>query len=142
MKIGDLARLTGTKVETIRYYELIALLPAPARTASNYRAYGNEHRQRLAFVRRARDLGFSLDQVRELLGLSDKRDQSCEAVDVMARTHRDTVDRKVAELRALRKELDRMIGECGHGVVADCHIIEALAEADPKMRSENDSQNT
>jgi DNA-binding transcriptional MerR regulator len=132
MKIGDLSRLTGTKVETIRYYEQIGLLPAPARTASNYRDYGNEHRQRLAFVRRARDLGFTLEQVRELLGLSDKREQSCEAVDVIARAHRDMVDRKISELRALRTELDRMIGQCGHGVVADCHIIEALAEAGPK----------
>jgi DNA-binding transcriptional MerR regulator len=132
MKIGDLSRLTGTKVETIRYYEQIGLLPAPARTASNYRDYGNEHRQRLAFVRRARDLGFTLEQVRELLGLSDKREQSCEVVDVIARAHRDMVDRKISELRALRTELDRMIGQCGHGVVADCHIIEALAEAGPK----------
>jgi DNA-binding transcriptional MerR regulator len=133
MKIGDLSRLTGTKVETIRYYEQIGLLPAPARTASNYRDYGSEHRQRLAFVRRARDLGFTLEQVRELLGLSDKREQSCEAVDVIARAHRHTVDRKIAELRALRTELDRMIGQCGHGMVADCHIIEALAEAEPKF---------
>jgi Cu(I)-responsive transcriptional regulator len=136
MKIGELARLTGTKVETIRYYELIGLLPAPARTAGNYRAYGNEHRQRLAFVRRARDLGFSLDQVRELLGLADKRDQSCDAVDQIARAHRDTVDRKIAELRALRKELDRMIGQCRHGVVADCLIIEVLADADIKTKCE------
>ena len=136
MKIGDLARLTGTKVDTIRYYELIGLLPAPARTAGNYRAYGNEHRQRLAFVRRARDLGFSLDQVRELLGLADKRDQSCDAVDRIARTHRDTVDRKLAELRALRKELDRMIGQCRRGVVADCLIIEVLADTDIKPKCE------
>jgi DNA-binding transcriptional MerR regulator len=136
MKIGDLARLTGTKVETIRYYELIGLLPAPARTAGNYRAYGNEHRQRLAFVRRARDLGFSLDQVRELLGLADKRDQSCDAVDQIARAHRDTVDRKIAELSALRKELHRMIVQCRRGVVADCLIIEVLADTDIKPKCE------
>ena len=97
-------------------------------------SYADEHRQRLAFLRRARDLGFSLDQVRELLGLADKRDQSCNAVDQIARTHRDTVDRKIAELRALRKELDRMIGQCRHGVVADCLIIEGLADADIKTK--------
>jgi DNA-binding transcriptional MerR regulator len=124
MKIGDMARLTGTRVETIRYYEKIGLLLPPARTAANYRCYDDEHRQRLAFVRRSRDLGFSLDQVRELLGLADNRDQSCDAVDLIARAYRDTVDRKIAELSALRKELHRMIVQCRHGVVADCLIIE------------------
>ena len=67
MKIGELARATTTKVETVRYYEKIGLLPTPARTASNYRAYGSEHLARLSFIRRARDLGFTLEAVRELL---------------------------------------------------------------------------
>ncbi|PWG01981.1 MerR family transcriptional regulator [Sphingosinicella humi] len=130
MKIGELGAATVTKVETIRYYEQIGLLPPPARSPSNYRSYGPEHLQRLAFIRRARDLGFPLDQVRELLSLADDKDRSCEAVDEIARAHRATVKRKMAELRALGDELDRLIGQCGHGVVADCRIIEALADVE------------
>lgn len=125
--IGELAKATGTKVETIRYYERIGLLPAPARTGGNYRAYAAEHLGRLSFVRRARDLGFSLDQVRELLGLADQKDRSCEAVDEIAREHLAEVDRKIADLGALRRELDNLIGQCRCGTIADCRIIEALA---------------
>lgn len=130
MKIGQLGSATGTKVETIRYYEQIGLLPPPARSASNYRSYGHEHLQRLAFVRRARDLGFPLDQVRELLSLSDDKGRSCEAVDEIARAHLATVKRKVTDLGALGSELERLIGQCGHGVIGDCRIIEVLADVD------------
>ncbi len=83
LTIGKLASATGTKVETIRYYEQIGLLPAPARSAGNYRTYEGEHLRRLSFIRRARDLGFSIDQVRELMGLAGRREQSCMAVDVI-----------------------------------------------------------
>ena len=76
LTIGKLASATGMKVETIRYYEQIGLLPAPTRSAANYRTYEQEHLRRLSFIRRARDLGFSIDQVRELMGLADRRDQS------------------------------------------------------------------
>lgn len=125
--IGDLAKATGTKVETIRYYERIGLLPAPARTEGNYRAYSFEHVGRLSFIRRARDLGFTLDQVRVLLSLSDQKDQSCETVDQIAREHLAEVDQKIADLRSLRRELATIIGQCGQGTIADCRIIEALA---------------
>lgn len=81
MKIGELASAAATKVETVRYYEKIGLLPPPARTSANYRAYGNDHLARLSFIRRARDLGFTLEAVRELLTLSDDKAQSCDAVD-------------------------------------------------------------
>lgn len=124
--IGDLARATDTKVETIRYYERIGLLPAPARTAGNYRSFRVKHLNRLSFIRRARDLGFSLAQVRALLGLSDQRDRSCTDVDAIAREHLAEVRRKIADLTALRRELDSIISQCGHGTVADCRIIEAL----------------
>lgn len=127
MKIGELASATATKVETVRFYEKIGLLPLPARTAANYRAYGSEHMARLSFIRRARDLGFTLDAVRELLKLSDDKAQSCEAVDSVARIHLDEIDRKIGDLTALRAELDRVIGSCRHGTVADCKIIETLA---------------
>jgi Cu(I)-responsive transcriptional regulator len=125
--IGHLARVTGTKVETIRYYERIGLLPVPARTAGNYRVYSEEHFQRLSFIRRARHLGFSIEQVRDLLGLSDQRDRPCEAVDTIAREHLAAVDRKIAYLQALRRELGSLISQCGCGTIANCRIIEALS---------------
>jgi Cu(I)-responsive transcriptional regulator len=126
MQIGELARATSTKVETIRFYEKIGLLAAPARTAGNYRDYGSGHLARLSFVRRARDLGFTLDQVRELLALSDDRNRPCSAVDAVAREHLAEIDRKVADLRALRRELDELISQCSQGAVSECRIIEAL----------------
>ncbi len=127
--IGDLARATATKVETVRYYERTGLLPSPPRTGGNYRAYGPDHLARLSFIRRARDLGFPIEQVRALLDLADQRDRPCEAVDVIAREHLAEVDRKLADLAALRRELDSMIGQCRQGTVAECRIIEALAPA-------------
>jgi Cu(I)-responsive transcriptional regulator len=126
-RIGDLARLTGTKVETIRYYERLGLLPPPARTGGNYRAYSRGHLERLSFVRRGRDLGFSLDEVRELLRLSDDRSQSCAEVDRIAQAHLVEVERKLADLKALGAELRRLIDQCQRSTVAECRIIEALA---------------
>lgn len=129
MKIGELAMATATKVETVRYYEKIGLLAPPARSASNYRSYGSEHLARLSFIRRARDLGFTLEAVRELLALSDDSEQSCEAVDLIASIHLADVERKIADLTALRSELGRVLGSCRHGTIADCKIIESLAPA-------------
>jgi Cu(I)-responsive transcriptional regulator len=127
MKIGELARATATKVETVRYYEQIGLLPPPARTAANYRSYGSDHLARLSFIRRARDLGFALQAVRELLSLTDDKSQSCAAVDLIASAHLKDVDRKISDLSALRSELQRMLGSCSQGTVAECKIIETLA---------------
>lgn len=127
--IGELAKATGTKVETIRYYERIGLLAAPDRTAGNYRSYSGDDLARLSFIRRARELGFTLDQVRALLGLSGKHDSACGAVDVIAREHLETVERKIADLEALRTELRDLIGRCKHGSIADCRIIAALSPA-------------
>ncbi len=125
--IGDLSKATGTKVETIRYYEQIALLPKPARRANNYRSYDAAHAGRLSFIRRARDLGFSLEQVRNLLGLSDQKDRSCESVDAIAGAHLGEIDRKIADLKALRSELASLMRQCQGGTIAECRIIEALA---------------
>ncbi len=127
LAIGELARRTSTKVETIRYYERIGLLATPTRTAGNYRSYNSEALGRLSFIRRSRDLGFPLAQVRALLDLADQRTKPCDAVDAIAREHRDEIDRKIADLQALRRELDNMINHCRHGTVADCRIIEALS---------------
>jgi Cu(I)-responsive transcriptional regulator len=132
LSIGELGRLTGTKVETIRYYERIGLLTAPERTAGNYRAFGAEQLSRLSFIRRSRDLGFSLDQVRALLDLSDDRSRPCEAIDAIAKEHLAEVDRKIADLRALRRELGNMIDRCRCGTVADCRIVEALSPQHPR----------
>lgn len=129
LSIGELAQATGTKVETIRYYERIGLLPVPARTGGNYRAYARHHLERLSFIRRGRYLGFSLDEVRELMRLSDDRAQSCAEVDRIARVHLSEVERKLADLAALGVELRQLIGQCQHGTVAECRIIEALAPA-------------
>ncbi|QIG78564.1 MerR family transcriptional regulator [Stakelama tenebrarum] len=127
LTIGELGKATDTKVETIRYYERISLLPKPLRTAGNYRAYGETELGRLSFIRRARDLGFPLDQVRALLSLSDDRTRDCATVDALARDHLAEVERKIADLTALRRELAEVIGSCRGGTVADCRIIEALA---------------
>ena len=125
--IGALARATGTKIETVRWYEKVGLLPPPARSAGNYRAYGEAHLGRLSFIRRARELGFSLEQIRTLLGLVGQPDLPCEAVDAIAREHLAEVERKIADLQALRRELDSLIGQCGCGTVSECRIVEALA---------------
>ncbi len=130
LTIGNLARQTGVKVETIRYYERIGLLPRPARTASgNYRSYSHAQLNRISFVRRARDLGFTLDQIRALLALADQRGHDCADVDAIARAHLGEVERKIADLTALRRQLRELIGSCSRGVVADCRIIEALSPA-------------
>ncbi|WP_061937593.1 helix-turn-helix domain-containing protein [Aureimonas sp. AU22] len=127
LTIGMLARATGTKVETIRFYERNGLLPAPARTNGNYRSYERSHLDRLIFIRRARDLGFSLDRIRRLLALSDDREQSCEAVDVLARQHLAEVQAKIDDLRAMQRELDCLLDQCRCGTVADCRIIGTLS---------------
>lgn len=127
LTIGHLSRETGTKVETIRFYEKNGLLPEPGRTEGNYRAYDRTHLNRLSFIRRARDLGFSLDQVRNLLKLADDREQSCAAVDAIANEHRAQVEQKIADLQALKAELDRIIDRCTCGTVAECRIIETLS---------------
>lgn len=127
LSIGEVAKATGTNVETIRYYERIGLLPEPGRTAGNFRIYTLSHAHRLSFIRRARRLGFSIDQVRDLLSLSDQRTRPCDAVDAIAREHLAEVDRKIADLQAMRRELGNLISQCGCGTVADCRIIEALS---------------
>ena len=134
-RIGDLARTTGTKVETIRWYEKQGLLPRPTRTAGNYRTYSKQELVRLSFIRRARDLGFSLDQVRALLELAENRESDCASVDCLVAEHLAEIDRKVADLNALRGELSALLSSCRGGKVADCCIIDALAPSRGVMGS-------
>jgi DNA-binding transcriptional MerR regulator len=127
LTIGQLGRATGTKIETIRYYEKIGLLPAPCRTAGNYRSYADEHLQRLGFIRRARELGFSIGDVRELMMLAAHREDPCGGVDQIAARHLETTERKIAALTRLRRELLDTLASCKGGRIAECRVIQALS---------------
>jgi DNA-binding transcriptional MerR regulator len=129
LTIGQLGRATDTKVETIRYYEKIGLLPAPRRTAGNYRSYAAEHLQRLGFIRRARELGFAIEDVRELLELAAHGERPCEGVDQLVTHHLEATERKIEALMRLRQELRRTLKACEGGRIADCRIIQALSAA-------------
>lgn len=126
--IGAIARATGTKVQTVRYYEQIGLLPPARRTAGNQRLYDQATQDRLAFIRHARELGFPLDAVRELLRLADHPEQPCAEADVIAARQLEAVEGRIQRLQSLRQELARMV-ECCHGeTVAQCQVIETLAD--------------
>jgi DNA-binding transcriptional MerR regulator len=125
--IGQLAERTGCKVQTIRYYEQIGLMPEALRTEGNQRRFGHAHYERLAFVRHCRELGFPLSAIRKLLRLADDPKQSCEAVDRIARHQLQQVESRIARLQALRSELQRISRQCRGGRMADCRIIKALA---------------
>ena len=128
LSIGDVAKATGVKVVTIRYYEKIGLLPVPSRTDGNYRAYNQDHIRGLRFIRRCRDLGFTLEQVRDLLRLASQTNEECSEVDRITMRHLADIEAKVLDLSRLSAEL-RRISECCHGdgLIADCRIIEALS---------------
>ena len=126
--IGHLARASGTTVQTIRYYEQIGLMPEAERSSGNQRLYGQPHIDRLVFIRHGRDLGFSLEAVRELLALSDDPEHGCEDADRIARHHLAEVDRRLDSLTALKSELERMIRDCRGGRIADCRVIEVLSD--------------
>ena len=128
LTIGKLGRAAGVKVPTIRYYEQIGLLPGAERSTGNQRLYGSKTQDRLAFIRHARELGFPLEAIRDLLSLSDRPDQSCAAADAIARTQLAEVQARIARLKALEVELERMIVQCAHGTVADCRVIEVLGD--------------
>ncbi|MET4697577.1 Cu(I)-responsive transcriptional regulator [Constrictibacter sp. MBR-5] len=125
--IGALAKATGTKVVTIRYYEQIGLLAPPVRTAGNYRAYDRTHLRRLGFIRRCRGLGFTLDQIRTMLDLAGRHGHDCAEVDRIALEHLDEVEAKIADLQRLAGELRRLSSQCQGGVIGECGIIEALS---------------
>ena len=128
LSIGALSQAAGVKVPTIRFYEEIGLMPAPPRTASNRRSYGDAELKRLRFIRHGRDLGFSVDDIRDLLAMTLDPQGSCAGADSIARRHLDGVERRIAQLHRLRDELARMIGACDHGSVAECRVIETLAD--------------
>lgn len=126
--IGKLSEAAGVKVPTIRYYEQIGLLPEAERSAGNQRLYGQLTMDRLTFIRHARELGFPLEAIRDLLSLSDRPDQSCAAADAIAQVQLAAVEARISRLMALKAELERMIVQCAGGVIADCRVIEVLGD--------------
>tara|TARA_R110000787_G_scaffold70001_8_gene155577 strand:+ start:1888 stop:2328 length:441 start_codon:yes stop_codon:yes gene_type:complete len=126
--IGRLAKATGCKVQTIRYYEQIRLLPEPLRSEGNQRFYADSDIKRLTFIRHARQLGFTLGAIRDLLSLADNPDQSCATADEIARAQLSDVEQRIARLLPLKKELERMIEQCKGGQISDCHVIGVLSD--------------
>jgi MerR family transcriptional regulator, mercuric resistance operon regulatory protein len=129
LTIGALSKRTGVNIETIRFYERIGILPEPPRTEGGHRAYGRHHFKRLSFVRRSRELGFSLDEVRGLLRLVDGGHYTCAEVKAITLDHLADVRRKIADLRRLERSLADVAGKCGGGKVPDCPVIDALFDA-------------
>ncbi|MGM9481778.1 MerR family transcriptional regulator [Roseateles sp. NT4] len=131
LSIGVVARRTGATVPTVRYYEEVGLLPPVNRTEAGQRSYDETTVRRLVFIRRCRDFGFSIDQVRELVGLVDQPDRPCAEVRDIAVTHLQEVRRKLDELKALEASLNAFVGSCdtacAGGPAVDCTILEDLA---------------
>ena len=128
LSIGELSRQAGVKVTTIRFYEGAGLMPKPPRSEGDRRLYDAGHVRRLSFIRHARELGFEMADVRALLELSDRPEGDCGLADEIAGRHLTAVEAKIAKLTALKGELERMLDCCGHGAVAKCRVIEALAD--------------
>ena len=128
LSIGSLAEKTGTNVQTIRYYEQVGLMPRPARTEGNQRRYTREHVRRLAFIRNARDLGFTIETITTLLDLAAKPDRPCAEVVEIAKENLEVVKERLAKLRALERALKHLMESCSGGSMAECRIIEALSD--------------
>jgi len=129
LSIGEASRRTGVTIETIRYYERIGVIANPARTQAGHRAYTLDQVKRLAFVKRSRELGFSLAEVRALLALVDAGGATCAEVHHMTTEHLDTVRHKIAGLRTMERVLKDMAAQCSQGDVPECPIIDALFDA-------------
>ena len=136
--IGEISKRTKVKVPTIRYYEEMGLLEAPERTAGNQRRYTNEGLERLSFIRHARDLGFEIEAIRELIELQSSEEQDCSHVDGIARRHLTGVRNRIEQLRSLENELERMLDQCRGGKIDQCAILESLADHDQCINDEHD----
>ncbi|MDB5772443.1 MAG: cadR, partial [Burkholderia sp.] len=131
LKIGDLGKRTDCPVETIRYYEQEGLLPAPARSQSNYRLYGDAHVERLQFIRHCRSLDMTLDEIRSLLRFRDAPEDNCEEVNLLLDQHIWHVARRIAELQALQDQLQTLRSQCHMAQSAkDCGILQSLASTE------------
>jgi Cd(II)/Pb(II)-responsive transcriptional regulator len=130
MKIGELARLAGTNVETIRYYERDGLLPVPARSEGNYRIYGDAHVQRLSFIRRCRSLDMTLDEIRVLLHFKESPQENCADVNRLLDRHIGHVIQRMQELQELERQLKDLRDRCGEARdAAHCGILDGLSQA-------------
>ncbi|MFC3286060.1 Cd(II)/Pb(II)-responsive transcriptional regulator [Litchfieldella rifensis] len=128
MKIGELARRVGCQVETIRYYEREGLLPMPARSAANYRLYGEAHAERLGFIRHCRALDMTLGEIRSLLDYHDHPKQPCHEADTLIDEHLAHVESRIAQLQALKQALVKLRARCnGESAASDCGILNELA---------------
>ncbi|MCT9000149.1 MerR family transcriptional regulator [Chelativorans intermedius] len=123
----ELARRTGCNIETVRYYEKIGLMPEPPRSAAGYRLYDEDHVSRLRFVLRARELGFAIDEVRDLLGLVDSGTQTCAEVKERTERHLSDVRARIADLRRIEKVLAATAARCTGERVPECPVLEALS---------------
>ena len=126
--IGKVAARTGCKIETIRFYERESLLPPPGRTHGGHRLYTNDMIQRLVFIRRCRELGFSMDEIRRLLSVVDGRQISCERVKQIAEVHLDDIRSKITDLRKMEQTLCELANRCSGEDVPECPIIEVLQQ--------------
>jgi MerR family transcriptional regulator, mercuric resistance operon regulatory protein len=129
LSIGALSKETGVNIETIRYYEKIGVMPAPARSSGGYRIYGPDLLKRLSFVRRGRELGFSLDELRGLLRLVDGHAYTCAEVRTMTLEHVEGIRRKIADLRRLERVMADMAAQCTGRRVPECPVVDALFDA-------------
>lgn len=123
---GQLAKETGCNAETIRYYEKETLLPEPRRSEKGYRLYGDKDVKRLNFIRRSRELGFTITEIRELLSLVDNHNYTCSDISAITETHIDVVKSKIADLNKILKSLQVMVKACNAGDSPECPIIEEL----------------
>lgn len=126
--IGALSAQSGVNIETIRYYERIGIMPAPPRTEGRQRVYDEVHVKRLTFIRRGRELGFSLDEIRDLLGLVRDHDLTCAEVKAMTEEHVTDIRRKMKDLKKLERVLTDLAAQCSGDAVPDCPILDALSE--------------
>mgnify|MGYP002623792244 CR=1 FL=1 len=131
--IGQMSRLTGVNIETIRYYERIGLMPKPDRSPGGNRLYDRNQLKRLAFIKRSRGLGFSIDEIRALLGMVDRDGVSCGEVHRLTTIHLSAAREKIDSLRKLESVLTDMAAECARGDIPDCPILETLFD-DPENR--------
>lgn len=128
MTIGRLSKAAGVKVTTIRYYESINLMGKPERSTSGQRLYDDADVQRLSFIRHARDLGFPIDSIRELIDLQDQPGEDCAQVDVIAKRQLGDIRRRLGQLKALESELQNMVRVCKGGKIGSCKVLQTLGE--------------